>query len=119
NQNNLDTASFLNCVSDAAHMLIVNFKDQLEMHAPYNRDRLSSLLLRGNIATDRANELLAKNGWPFLEIVANGYGMFRRTMPGVEKVLIYHLVPIGVSKASGIIRDQEIRNLKKENCFMI
>lgn len=118
-QNGLNNAEFLGCVGDAAHMLISHFKNILELHAPYNRDRLSSLLLRGNVPTDESNELLAKGGWPFLELVANGHGMFRRTMPGVDNVLIYHLVPVGISKASGILRDQEHRNLKRENCFMI
>lgn len=118
-ENALNTAEFLSCISDAAHMLTNHFKDNLELHAPYNRDRLSSLLLRGNVPTEKANGLLAKSGWPFLEIVANGHGMFRRTMPNVDNVLIYHLVPIGVSKNSGIVRDQELRNLEKDNCFMI
>jgi hydroxymethylpyrimidine pyrophosphatase-like HAD family hydrolase len=117
--NSLSHAEFINAVSDAAHMLISHFPKELEMHAPYNRDRHASLLLRGNVSSSTANELLHANGWPFLDLVANGHGMFRRTMPHVENVLIYHLTPIGVTKASGIIRDQKLRGLDKDHCYMI
>ena len=89
------------------------------MHAPYNRYRFTSLLLRGNVPIEESNELLSSNGWSFLELIPNGHGMFRRTMPGVDNVLIYHLTPIGITKAFGISKDQEIRNLDKDNCFMI
>ena len=118
-ENALSSSEFLGCVSDAAHMLVNKYSGHLELHAPYNRDRFTSLLLRGNVNTDEANELLNANGWPFLEIVPNGHGMFRRTMPGVDNVLIYHLTPIGVTKAFGISRDQEIRGIEITDSFMI
>lgn len=117
--NSLNHAEFINAVTDAAHMLISTYPKALELHAPYNRDRHASLLLRGNIDTTVANQLLGDNGFVFLEIIANGHGMFRRTMPNVENVLIYHLTPIGVSKASGVVRDQKLRGIERENSFMI
>lgn len=118
-ENGLSEVEFINTVMDAGHFLISKNKDQLEMHAPYNRDRHTSILMRGNIDVAASNDLLAKNGWPFLEIVANGHGMFRRTMPNVENVLIYHLTPKGVTKSSGIAADQKLRGISKENSFMI
>lgn len=118
-EHSLTDAQFLNCISDAAHALISHFPGKIEMHAPYNRDRYASILMRGNVSIDEANKVLHTGGWPFLEFVANGYGMFRRTMPGVDNVLIYHVTPVGVTKATGIARDQELRSLEVENCFMI
>ena len=75
-------------------------------------------MLRGNIDEKLANELLKEN-WPFLEIYGNGHGMFRRTMPGIDNVLIYHLAPIGVTKLGGIEFDQKLRGLNIDDCFMI
>ena len=118
-ENALSKSEFLGCVNQAAQVLVESFPGAIEMHAPYNRDRFTSLLMRGNIATERANEILISGGWPFLEIIPNGHGMFRRTMPGVDNVLIYHLTPTGVTKASGISKDQDIRNLDPQNCYMI
>lgn len=118
-ENALNEAEFLGCVTQAGEALIKHFPNQIEMHTPYNRDRFTSLLMRGNIPTDQANEILSSKGWPFLEIIPNGHGMFRRTMPNIENVLIYHLTPIGVNKAFGISKDQEIRNIEPQNSFMI
>lgn len=117
--NSLSDAEFLGCVTDAAHMLVKHFDQRLELHTPYNRDRFSSLLLRGNVSIDASNTLLAENGWPFLTLIPNGHGMFRRTMPGIDNVLIYHLTPIGITKKSGIEQDQKLRNLDPRHCFMI
>ena len=118
-ENALSEAEFLGCVADAAHMLINHFSQCLELHTPYNRDRFASLLLRGNVSVDESNDLLASGGWPFLELIPNGHGMFRRTMPGLDNVLIYHLTPKGVTKGFGILRDQDLRNLNPDDCFMI
>lgn len=118
-ENALSDSEFLGCVTQAAQALVDHFQGQLEMHAPYNRDRFTSLLMRGNISTEKANEILSSNGWPFLEIIPNGHGMFRRTMPGVDNVLIYHLTPIGVTKAFGIAKDQELRNIDPSTSYMI
>lgn len=118
-ENRLSVAEFINVVNDAGHLLISKNMGAIEMHTPYNRDRHASILLRGNIDIVQANDFLQQNGFAFLEIVANGHGMFRRTMPNIDNVLIYHLTPIGVTKASGIIADQKLRNLEKQHCFMI
>lgn len=117
--NDVGAPEFMGYLSDAGHMLIEHFAGQLELHVPYNRDRYASLLMRGNVSIEKANALLEENGWPFLDLVANGHGMFRRTMPGVDNVLIYHVAPKGVTKAFGISRDQELRNLDPEHCYMI
>jgi hydroxymethylpyrimidine pyrophosphatase-like HAD family hydrolase len=118
-ENSLTLPSFLGCISDAAHVLISKFANELELHAPFNRDRHGSLLMRGNVDVNIANEILAESGFEFLELIPNGHGMFRRTMPGVENVIIYHLTPIGVTKLSGIEYDQKLRGKSRENSFMI
>lgn len=118
-EHNIDTSQFLDEIKKAAQFLIDSNNQKLEFHSEYNRDRLASYLLRGNINIGEANNLLANNGWPYLEIIANGHGMFRRTMPSVDNVLIYHLTPIGITKAYGIQQDQQLRGLKKMHCYII
>lgn len=118
-ENNLDTVKFLDCIHQAAQLLIESYPGRLEMHTPYNRDCFASFKLRGNVSVDACNNLLSSHGWPFLEFVPNGHGMFRRTMPDVENVLIYHLTPVGVTKAFGISRDQELRTLSASHCYLI
>lgn len=102
----------------ASEFLAQQFPGHLELHNEYNRGQFATTMLRGNVDEKKANELL-KDKWPYLEIHANGHGMFRRTMPGVDNVLIYHLAPIGVTKAGGIQFDQKLRGLEIKDCFMI
>ena len=118
-ENGLSQSEFLESIRQAGESLISHFPGLIEMHTPYNRDRLTSFLMRGNISTKEANELLSSRGWPFLELIPNGHGMFRRSMPGVDNVLIYHLTPVGITKAYGISQDQTLRNLDPQNCYMI
>lgn len=105
-------------VVEASEFLVEQFPGVIQLHSEYNKGQFATTMLRGEIDEKKANELM-KDKWPYLEIHANGHGMFRRTMPGVENVLIYHLAPIGVTKAGGVEFDQKLRNLKKEDCFMI
>ena len=105
-------------VVKAGTFLVEKFSGSIQEHSEYNRGQYGTTMLRGNIDEVNANELLQEN-WPYLEIYGNGHGMFRRSMPGVENVLIYHLAPIGTTKVGGIKYDKELRNLSTENCFMI
>ena len=116
--NNTTHEEFHKKVVEASIFLIEKFPDQIELHEEFSRGQYGTTMLRGNIDEQKANELL-KDQWPYLEIYGNGHGMFRRSMPGVENVLIYHLAPIGVTKKSGIEFDQKLRDLKKQDCFMI
>lgn len=113
-----ETSELHKQVIEASEFLVEQFPGQVQIHSEYNRGQVATTMLRGNIDESKANELM-KDKWPYLEIHANGHGMFRRTMPGVENVLIYHLAPIGVTKAGGIEFDQKLRGLNVENCFMI
>lgn len=115
---NKDHEEFHGHVEEAAEFLVTQFPGEIEMHSEYNRGQFATTMLRGCIDEIKANDLL-KDKWPYLEIHANGHGMFRRTMPGLSNVLIYHLAPIGVTKLGGIQYDQKLRGLNVEDCFMI
>lgn len=115
----LKSENFLKEIKSAADFIVKKFSGMVELHARYNRDQHASIMLKGSLNIEETNSLLAENGWPYLELNSNGHGMYKRTMPGVNNVLIYHLAPTGVRKASGIAKDQELRGLDKQNCFMI
>ncbi|MFN8015937.1 MAG: HAD hydrolase family protein [Acidimicrobiia bacterium] len=117
--NSLDPQGLFQHTEKAARLLIENFSGNLESHDPHNRNRFATFLLRGNVDLEKANHILVENNFEIYELIANGHGRFRVSMPNVENVIVYHLAPKGTTKATGIKRDQEIRRLKKENCFMV
>lgn len=100
--------------------LAAAFPGRIEEHAPWNEARVVSLVLRGGIDVAAADAFLAGIGNGWTEFVDNGviprrYG----TMPEVERVHAYHLVPRGVSKAAAIRADQERRGLDRSDCAMV
>ena len=115
----LTTEQFLEKLNAAANFVVNKFSGSIEIHKLYNRDRNASLMLKGNVDVNEVNLLLNENGWPYLEMNSNGHGRPSDTIPDVAQALIYHIVPLGISKASGVAKDQELRHLDKENCFMI
>lgn len=115
----LKKETFLAELKVAAEYIITTFQGFIELHARYNRDQHASIMLKGYVDIEKANQLLKDNGWDYLEITSNGHGMYKRKMKNVDNVLIYHLAPIGVGKASGIKKDQELRGLNPQDCYLI
>jgi hydroxymethylpyrimidine pyrophosphatase-like HAD family hydrolase len=92
----------------------------LEPHDPWNEGREVSLLLRGD-ADDRAvRTWLDANGFAWAELHDNGViPRHFSSLPGVERVRVYHLSPRGISKPRAIAADQAHRGLEPSECAMI
>lgn len=100
--------------------LLDRYPGRIEEHAPWNESRMVSLVLRGGIDVDEADGFLAASGWDWAEFVDNGVIPRRyESMPSVERVHAYHLVPRGVSKAAAVVADRERRGLDREECAMV
>jgi hydroxymethylpyrimidine pyrophosphatase-like HAD family hydrolase len=88
------------------------FPGRLEYHAPWHVDHAADVMLRGNVDIDEAHQLLADWGWSWLRLRDNGV-LHRRRLPDFPglPVHVYHLMPDGISKASGVAADLERRGL--------
>jgi hydroxymethylpyrimidine pyrophosphatase-like HAD family hydrolase len=92
----------------------------LEPHDPWNEGREVSLLLRGDVDAAAARTWLDSNGFDWAELHDNG--VIPRgfaSLPGVERVRVYHLSPRGISKRLAIAADQAERGLSRDECVMV
>jgi hydroxymethylpyrimidine pyrophosphatase-like HAD family hydrolase len=89
--------------SGAGGFLLERYAGSLEPHAPWAfAGREATMLLRGLIDPVEASAALAGAGYDWLEVVDNGR-LSRRYEPlDLPEFRAYHLVPRGVSKASGV-----------------
>ena len=99
--------------------LIARFPGRVEEHSPWNTTREASLVLRGDLPLAEAEEFLVETGLGWATFLDNGIPRRYESMPEVERVHAYHLVPKGVSKAAAIAADREHRGLAKEDCAMV
>ena len=100
--------------------LIARFPGRVEEHSPWNANREASLVLRGDLPLAEAEEFLAETGFGWAGLLDNGVVPRRfETLPGLERVHAYHLVPRGVSKAAGIAADRARRGFAKEECAVV
>ena len=105
---------------EAAESLGAHFPGRLEEHSPWNATREISLLLRGDLDPAQAGAVLAEEGFGWAELVDNGVLPRRyESLPGIERVRAYHLVPRGVSKAAAVAADRRRRGLAREECAMV
>jgi phosphoglycolate phosphatase len=88
----------------AGAFLLERYSGRLEPHAPWAfRGREATMLLRGLLDAVEASRELDAAGYGWLELLDNG--RLRRPVPslsGLPEVRAYHLLPRGVSKASGV-----------------
>jgi hydroxymethylpyrimidine pyrophosphatase-like HAD family hydrolase len=104
----------------ALEALAACFPGRLEEHSPWNAIREVSLLLRGNLDVAKANEVLAEAGFGWSELVDNGVLPRRyQSLPGIDLVRAYHLIPKGVTKAAAVAADRRRRGLAREECAMV
>ena len=61
-----------------------------------------SVLLRGLIDPGDANAALHRAGYRWLHVIDNGRVRSRSAQLGAGEVRAYHLLPVGVSKATGV-----------------
>jgi phosphoglycolate phosphatase len=106
--------------SGAAALLLQDRAGRLEPHAPWaHQGRECTMLFRGLLDLDRANQLLARSGHRWLALHDNG--VIRRTFPGLDvpEVHAYHLVPRGVDKASAVAADLAARGLQARDALAV
>src|SRR5262245_2337386 len=98
--------------------LFGHFKDRLEWHSPWHRERKLSLLFRGKLDVEEANGLLAERGHSGLRVVDNG-AIFA-PMEGIEgPAHAYHLLPEAASKAQAVAFHMQVRGYAREECIAI
>ncbi|MGH9043221.1 MAG: HAD family hydrolase [Acidimicrobiia bacterium] len=107
-------------LAEARTLLTDGFAGRIEEHTPWNTAREASVLLRGSIDPDEAHALLGGAGFAWAELVDNGViPRHFETLPDIDRVRVYHLVPRGVSKLAAIAADRAQRGLRREDCAMI
>jgi hydroxymethylpyrimidine pyrophosphatase-like HAD family hydrolase len=104
----------------AVDSLMTRFPGRVEEHSPWNATREASLVLRGDLPLGEAEDSLAAAGFGWAVLVDNGVIPRRfESLPDVERVHAYHLVPRGVSKAAAVAADRAKRGLAKEECAVV
>ena len=103
----------------AVDLLLEAYPGRLEEHSPWNEHRESSVLLRGEVPTEDAEERLAAAGFRWATLVDNGVIPRRFETLDVERVRVYHLVPRGVSKVAAVAADRAYRELRREETALV
>jgi phosphoglycolate phosphatase len=99
-------------------LLFDHFPGGLEYHRPWHRQREHSLLFRGKVDTEEANDLLAESGHSDWRLIDNG-AIFA-PMEGIEGAAhAYHLLPRGASKAAAVAFHMRARGYEREQCIAI
>jgi phosphoglycolate phosphatase len=99
-------------------LLFERFAPKLEWHSPWHTGRELSLLMRGRVDVDEANELIRQAGHDDLRFLDNG--AIGRRMDAVEgRAHAYHLVPGGASKAKGVEAHRRARGYEPDECIAI
>jgi hydroxymethylpyrimidine pyrophosphatase-like HAD family hydrolase len=98
-------------------LLFERFGGRLEYHSPWHTGRELSLLFRGLVDVEEANELLWSSGHEHLRLLDNG--AIGRPMPGLEITHAYHLVPRESSKAAAVAAHRRARDYAAEQCIAI
>jgi phosphoglycolate phosphatase len=102
---------------DAA--LFERYAGRLEYHAPWHAGHVADLMLRGHIDPAEVETWLADQGYGWLRVHDNGV-LPHRVMPGLdEPVHVYHVMPDGLTKGSGVAADLQRRGLSPESAIAI
>jgi phosphoglycolate phosphatase len=102
--------------SGAPGLLLERYSGRLEYHTPWSIGREVSHLFRGSVPLDEVSSLLDGHGAGWLRLVDNGV-VHEHTMPGLDIVHAYHLIPAGASKARGIARHMQARGYTRAECI--
>lgn len=96
------------------------FPGKLEHHYPWSRNREYSLILRGEVDAVRAQSIIDETTDLPLDFVDNGIiHPKRHTLVGVDLVHAYHVLPKGVTKASGVALEQRLRGVDPKRCVAV
>jgi hydroxymethylpyrimidine pyrophosphatase-like HAD family hydrolase len=98
-----------------AELLLGHFEGRLEWHEPWHTGRELSLLMRGKVDVEEANELVRAAGHDDLRFLDNG--AIGRPMPEIDIAHAYHLVPGGASKAAAVGAHMQARGYGRGECI--
>ena len=104
----------------APGFLLQAFPGRLEPHAPWAfLPRVSSMLFRGHVGSGEGETVLEEAGYGWLTLLDNG--VIPRSFPGLEvdEVHAYHLLPRGVTKATGVAAHLETRGIDPKSCLAV
>jgi HAD superfamily hydrolase (TIGR01484 family) len=107
--------------SGATALLLERFAGRLEFHEPWHLNRDVSHLFRGDVDTFEADRALEEAGFGNLRLVDNGR-LHRRntpTLPDLDGMQAYHLVPAGSSKARAVARHMQVRGYAREETIAV
>ncbi len=106
--------------SGAPALLLEHYRDRLEYHEPWHRDREVSHLFRGLVDSAEADGLLAANGLGSLRLVDNGAVSTRSpALSALAQVRGYHLVPAAASKTVAVQLHTRARGLRVAQTFAV
>lgn len=117
-----DARSVVERILDAGVIdaLFAAFPGRLEHHWPWSRHREYSFILRGEIDVAAARQVIARTTELPLHLVDNGIIHPRNhSLVSCEVVHAYHVLPAGVSKASGVARDLASRGVARQRAVAI
>jgi hydroxymethylpyrimidine pyrophosphatase-like HAD family hydrolase len=105
--------------SGAPALLLENFPDRLEYHAPWHTDRLFTHLFRGNVDLAAVEALFSEHGHSHLRLVDNGITERRSPTLDVDPIRTYHLIPSAAGKANAVATHMRRRGFAPEECIAI
>jgi hypothetical protein len=104
----------------APALLLERYAGRLEYHDPWHRNREVSHLFRGLVDAFEVDALLAEHGHGGLRLVDNGAAHGRsEALSGLPQVRVYHLVPVGSSKAAAVAAHMRIRGYEPGDCIAV
>ena len=106
--------------SGAPALLLEAYAGRLEPHAPWHLGREISHLMRGQVDTREADELLHAHGHGRLRLVDNGAVAPRPSLAHLgDAPHAYHLIPRGASKAAAVLAHMRARGYAREECVAV
>jgi len=100
-------------------MVMEEFPGRIESRMEWSHNRAYNALFMGEIDIVRLNKMLHKAGYKGLVFLDNGFSKLKKLDLDVERLHIYNLMPVGVTKVNGVLLDKKIRGFKKENCIAL
>ncbi len=105
--------------SGAPDLLLERFAGRLEPHDPWHRGREYTHLLRGVIDAAEADAVLADAGLGDLRVLDNGPIARRLAAFPDTPAHALHVLPRGVSKATGVAAHMRASGLAREDCIAV
>jgi hydroxymethylpyrimidine pyrophosphatase-like HAD family hydrolase len=100
--------------------ILETFAPLVEEHAPWNRGREHSVMVRGEPPVDEVRNWLDDHGYTWVELMENGLvSAPHHQVPGFDHVRVWHLTPKGISKRAAIAADRAMRGLALDDTAMI